>query len=681
LRGVDAGIGAMTAPSPSALTAALLRAVTSVLNGRDARDVGFGKLGAIIAEHRALPPRSWAVLGEVSVGKSSLLNTLLGRDVLPEGNQSTSTVPIQVVAPDPRSPDGTLVLEPRSADDLIALLRWLIGDRRLAATPTDDLIDAARAWLTDEAAAAPERARLVEQVLGRLGDSRADIGAPVRSRLGALDDLLPLDPMRWRRARLSLDSPWAGLGIEWLDLPGLGHPNPLHRWMTEQAIVSSEQTFCLVEPRGATETTLGLLAGLDSSQRERVTLVFSRIDETLAHGEDWRAACAVVLEQLGWQGRWAAVSAACARAARAALLMEPGQRALRSLERVAMQHTPLSPLENLDLSGVPAFQERLRTEAAALAWAPLRRLVADLRAALVEADQQLDAQWDGQRQSALDRLSAAVAEQRDLLSAESRSLAAQLRIDTRRAIVAERAAFAALDDGINAAEARQVTWLRALSWDMRQKVAVAKVLSGLCKGFAGWFRVMLNVGMAPYGATSARCEAHARDLVNLRRLGALLDPLDKLHGTSFFASRAARLRKLAPFARWATALGFVGPLRAEALGYVARLGLERADAERDWLSAQQRASGLGRWRTPLRASLARHRRERQVALARLYDEGAIRGLAGFAASAERTLTRVASDGTAGVEALAEDPDHGPRQALAGLRAQLDLVEALMGEVR
>jgi hypothetical protein len=618
----------------------------------------------------------------VSVGKSALLNALLGRDVLPEGNQCTTTVPIEIVAPGPQAPDGTLLLEPRSRDDLIALLRWLVADQQLTAAAPDALIKATRAWLAGEAAAAaPERARVLEQVLGQLECSPADIGAPVCTRLGALDDLLPLDPVRWRRARLSLDSPWAGLGVEWLDLPGFGHPNPLHRWMTEQAIATADQVFCLVEPRGATETTLGLLAGLDTAQRERITLVFSRIDETLAHGEDWQAATALVLEQLGWQGRWAAVSAACARAARAALRMDTSQRALRSLERVAMQHEPLSPQENLDLSGVPAFEERLRAEATALAWTPLRRLVADLRAALVEADQQLEAQRQGSRLHALERLSAAVAEQRSRLDAASEALARQWRVDLRRAIVTERTACAGLDDGIRAAEARQSHWLRVLSWNIRQKVAVAHVLSGLRKGFVGWFSVFVSAGMAPYGATSAHCEAHARDLANLRRLGALLDPLDKLHGTSFFASRAARLRELRPFARWATGLGFAARLRTEALIYVARLGLERAAAERHWLGAEQRASGLGQWRSPLRASLSKHRRQRQVALGRLFETGAIGGLAGFAASADQTLTTVATEGMACIEGLAEGPDHGPRQALAGLRAQLDLVDALMGEVQ
>ena len=669
-----------TALRPNTLAAGLLNAAEAILQIDCGSQYWQAYLRGLLDGSSTVEKQQWGLSGEVSVGKSTLLNVLVGRPVLPEGNQGTTSVPTWVVAPNGSEPDGTAVLEPRSRDGIGALLGWLVKDRLRQSASDQSASDAARRWLkSGEAKQQSALAELTEQVLRSLERKPVDWTKPIRTELGGLSELHPLDPVVWQRAVVHIESVWGELGVDWIDLPGLGHANPAQLWMTEQALTAVDRTFLLLEPRGATELTLGLLAGFGADHLARVSLVFTRIDEIAAHGEDWREASERVMGQIGWKGDWAAVSAACARAARDAMQLRPGQRQLRALERVALQHEPLSPRANLDLSGVPALEESLRGEAIDRAWTPVRRLAADLREAVSGFEALLEERSQKRITEASERLHQSGDSLRQRLFAARREALTSLREALRTVVLDERAAFRDLDRDLLQAETRQRNWLRMLAWNIKSKVALAKLLQGLQDRFGGALKVLANAAFVPHGPHSACSEEHARELVNLGRLGDLLDPFDELHGRSFFHRREDRLHELSGFRRWAASIGFATHLRAEALGYVAELSRSKALAERDQFKATYADSGLARWRSPLRSALARQRRKRQVAVARFADQDVVEVVSQLVATSAAGSSKLEDRAKACMASLDADADRQLRDRLIQLRTYLDLVDAQIPE--
>lgn len=183
-------------------------------------------------------------------------------------------------------------------------LQWLLPGELKEVLSQRSLADTSARWSEEFGPTAPQPVvELTRRLFEVLSAEQAESLRPVIVELGRLDSNLPLDPLVWQRAVVFLDSPWAELGVEWVDLPGLGHTNPLHRWMTEQALATARRSFLLVELRGATETTLDLLAALDTGTWDSMALVFSRIDEIAAHGEErlhWSASMAPPNRCSGW---------------------------------------------------------------------------------------------------------------------------------------------------------------------------------------------------------------------------------------------------------------------------------------------------------------------------------------------------------------------------------------------
>lgn len=110
--------------------------------------------------------------------------------------------------------------------------------------------------------------------------------------------------------------------------------------------------FFLVEPRGATREAFDMISRLDETIRQRMVLVFSRIDEFDAGPDEWQTQAQIVVQQLSWTGSWYGVSALCARYAREAQQFTQDSRVLRRFEKFAVQVEPMSPTDNMRRSGI-----------------------------------------------------------------------------------------------------------------------------------------------------------------------------------------------------------------------------------------------------------------------------------------------------------------------------------------
>jgi hypothetical protein len=615
----------------------------------------------------------------MSSGKSTLLNELLERHCVAEDVRGSTTVPVHIAGPDSEHPHGTVRLEARSPEQHWSILKWLLPMELDTALNPTALSQASARWTEELAATTPEATATLIRRLFELQEEVPEPPQPVLSELGCGDAMMRLDPLVWQRVVVFLDSPWAKSGVEWIDLPGLGHVNPLHRWMTEQVLATADRSFLLVEPRGATETILDVLAGMDSRTRDSMTLVFSRVDETAAHGEDWQAASAKVVEQIGWDGRWPGVSALCARAARRAQQISPGQRELRNLERLALQQEPLSPSANLDLSGILGLKAILRDWAGEHARAALRNDIRDLDASIQRLERELEERHEARRSEVMRRYSETLHSAVERLRRQESASAQTLRGRLRQTVAAERVAFAQLDRAVQLSERRQWQWIRRLSWNVQYKTAVADVLRGLGERFAGGLTVLLNAALAPHGPSSARSPRHAKDLVNLRKAADTLSTVDQLFQCGFLADREARLGGLSPIRRWTARLGFPGPLRAEAYDYVAELGRQRAVVEQELLRKEAALSGLGLWRTPLRRDLAGRRRRVSAALALIVERQAIPAVRELATSAQDDLEALRRMSAELFHALDSEADRALIEQLGALRASLEHAQAMLKE--
>ncbi|WUH94360.1 dynamin family protein [Streptomyces sp. NBC_00433] len=218
----DAASGKGAAPAPAVSPSPHVPDVSALTPGwlREARTLAeraaLPETVAVmdeLAAGRGRPTFRIAVVGEFNRGKSTLLNTLLGRQVLPTGPLPVTRTPIAVRA---------------GAEDMLSV-EWPDGSRE------DRRPDAADAWrgLILPPGAPASRAATAEQ-------TAADAGTPTLT-LTVVSD--------WLRS----------LNAELLDTPGVNSANEDRFEQVRQAVAASDATLFVVSalsPMGATERRL-----------------------------------------------------------------------------------------------------------------------------------------------------------------------------------------------------------------------------------------------------------------------------------------------------------------------------------------------------------------------------------------------------------------------------------------
>ena len=575
-------------------------------------------------------PQRWVLVGEVSSGKSTLLNVLLGRDCLPEGTGSTTTLTTRVLPPSADRPDGTLVLEPYSQGDYASMLDWLLDQLPVVAEAKAPPRERAQAVLRSAAADREHQARLnaLKLVIARMDECSEHSASTRVLRLGEpAASVTDHDALRWRRATLYLNTRWSDLGVEWTDTPGFGHQDPLHRWVVERELGQAERILFLLEPRGATREAFDVICALDAATLERMVLVFSRIDELGDEAGDWEREARRVIEQLGWTGAWYGVSALCDRYAREARRLHPDPRQRRRLEKVALQMDPLDADANLRLAGVERFAEHcVRGPIIAAFQDEIERHISVLQSVLTGQERELRKRRLIQRRGRLERgIEARILALPVLDNALMEGAAS--RLDAF--VAAHGKVYQKIDAGIvTRTEELQQRLFEALDDSDRRTDALRNLLRTVSNSFVSNRRTLWE-GLKhwlrrPFIRSDRRCPWVPPNIVKLQDSIARFEECWGGHFDRFSQHRAALLT---PEARAGLRLGLREDLRDALAVYVdAQIQATMAETRASWMTLY-RQSGVREPRTPLRRTLARWQessldafRQQQRALLRQCDE-------------------------------------------------------------
>ena len=264
--------------------------------------------GWLQADGRATPALRVCVIGQAAVGKSTLINSLVSRDmpVLPAGGTGPHTASAIVVrysqAPhvEVRYLDMQRVEELRDALreqpprlDALAAVRMLLEGDQFAPTPVPELAQKLDAILDESAP--PEHAEMASlwEVVAALRADNRVLHHPLEQRaafMGALEDhargyLAPLTE--------SVEVGWSAdlliPGLSLVDLPGFGIAHDKHNRVTRRELERARGVLWVVDRAGLTEATLGelrrieffrRLANEESAESLMLFVAVSRLDES-----------------------------------------------------------------------------------------------------------------------------------------------------------------------------------------------------------------------------------------------------------------------------------------------------------------------------------------------------------------------------------------------------------------
>ena len=302
-----------------------------------------------------IKPLVWGIFGEVSAGKTTLLNTLIEQDCLPTGRLSTTATMVHIVAPNHHHLASTVKLEPYIQADYLSMLQWLFKQITSNNTDENTLVEQAEAFIIDNKDN-PEYQLEVDAIEAVLISMFNIDLVPIVINLDKLVDQITDIDLQWKKITIYLESKWAGYPIEWIDTPGFGHHDLLHRWIAEQALTIIDKGFFLVEPKGVSRECHDFLQQIPEHKQKQIVLLFSRIDELLDDDLTWKQYADKVSTQIHWKGQYFGVSALCTQLARRMQCVDLTKKERRQFEKVAMQHEPLNPEDNIRLSGIRSLE-------------------------------------------------------------------------------------------------------------------------------------------------------------------------------------------------------------------------------------------------------------------------------------------------------------------------------------
>ncbi|MEU3945695.1 dynamin family protein [Streptomyces sp. NPDC029526] len=361
-----------------------------------------------------------AVLGEVSTGKSTLINSLLEHDLLPSAVQSLSSVPVEMSY----GPEltGTATVFDTIRDAFVE--RDLDGEQEII----DYLTTSGERTVTD-------RHGRGAQVL------RAFLQVPAKLLAG---------------------------GLRLVDTPGVGGANPAHRRLALAALSDADAVLFVArsgEPLSATEQDFLARA---AQRVDRCLVVQTQSD--LAWDADRRLRDD--LARLRAPSTWAGVTEDEAAAERLARLMS-GVEGLSVSARLALdaQRAPAGPQrdEDLELSGLPELTEWLRIRVAEEVDRIHRRAMVDLTESTTAAVRRRTEETrqvmrgDEEAQRAIEERERRIADWertdgdswREHLNAALASLALDLPQQAKEDVAALRAHYRDQFDGMKRAERKE----------------------------------------------------------------------------------------------------------------------------------------------------------------------------------------------------------------------------------
>jgi len=306
-------------------------------------------------------PMLWGIFGEVSAGKTTLLNTLIDNNCLPTGTMSTTATTVHIISADSSHANGTVILTPYLEADYLEMLQWLFERIHINSKVNESYLVHAQNILDDPFYLEEYRLEVdaIKRVLQALKNDPAANDFSITITLDELDDQIKDTSLIWKKVMVFLETKWDYFPVEWIDTPGFGHHDLLHRWIAEKALAIVDRGFFLVEPKGASREANTFLQQMSEAKQKQIVLLFSRIDE-LQDDDDryaWKHNAKNVIKQINWQGHYFGVSALCTQLARKMQRVELSRKDSFKFRKVAMQSEPLDPEENLRLSGIVSLEK------------------------------------------------------------------------------------------------------------------------------------------------------------------------------------------------------------------------------------------------------------------------------------------------------------------------------------
>ena len=238
------------------------------------------RLANELKEHDDISLMQWAVVGEVSSGKSTFINALLGVDRLPTGHASTTAMVTRIRPPQGDYSCGTVMLQAYCIDDYLDMMTWLLNEMGEANVKRKDVVTRAKRRI-ENADDYPEfiaHITSLKQLITLVKQSSENKLAELCIDIDQLSSYLTDTALIWKEAHLYLTTEWSHLPIEWVDTPGFGHHDICHRYIAEHALADVDQSIFMLPPRGASAEYLDVIHRTKKSATASV-LVFSCIDD------------------------------------------------------------------------------------------------------------------------------------------------------------------------------------------------------------------------------------------------------------------------------------------------------------------------------------------------------------------------------------------------------------------
>jgi GTP-binding protein EngB required for normal cell division len=635
------------------------------------------------------PPQRWVLLGEVSAGKSTLLNTLIDKSCLPVGHLSTTAAAIRICLPTEESPNETVWLHPYRRNDYEQMLEWLLGK-----LPGDD-VDSIQpcleraCWVLEQTQFQDEKRLVIqgiERVLACLNTIEQKDPSPIRIALDQLDSYVTANTLQWREICVHLNTKWSDLPIEWIDTPGFGHHDLLHRWIAEQSLHQADRALFLVEPKGASQESLDFLLQLSDKQRTEFVLLFSRIDQ---FGDEdnpfaWKDAAQRVREQLQWRGLWFGVSTLCAQFSREAQQHELSSRQRRQFEKVAMQPEPLDPGRNLKLSGLEAFEKKfIRKQVTSHLHAYLSGTAAALELKALNLQQALEAQLrnaeTSREQAWLEFISqkAALTEARMLQLDQSYD-------ETRDALLSEQVIwFSNVQKSVHREERRTRLLFRQLKESVHRKLCLKQLVSFWHRDLLSPAQILminLRVWLGLKGWLPYRLKTYCPWRVNLQQTRSLSSETDRTWHANFFAHSQVWQTDMPVESQWPTGIGQPHKVRQEGLAYVSSILEQQArlDQRTSLQLEQDFKPSSNKLRTSAQQDMVRWRRLLRKRSTFLFDHQLKADLHQYHLELNELQDSIRESGRPSKALANVDPLRQSLLEIASFRSQVNLIRITLG---
>ena len=232
-----------------------------------------------------------AFVGSFNAGKSSLVNALLGRVILPEANKVTTAVPTHVRRVAAGDPGGERIvvhwLDDTQLDDLDRLFRAELSQEITKDNSLTDLPERELLKECDEAAARGTAKELIADYRRYLERRSEFAGSrqPETKSLAALASLVADETLATflDRVEVFIESDLLPEDVKLVDLPGLGVTNPRHRRITREFVAERANAVVFVLNASAPFTDqeksmIALLANGQSRAGRRLFFSLNRWD-------------------------------------------------------------------------------------------------------------------------------------------------------------------------------------------------------------------------------------------------------------------------------------------------------------------------------------------------------------------------------------------------------------------